>query len=171
MQRDRNQHGQFVKRQTGDQFEGFAVWLDRKGYPCIWLQNRSVKVHIFVWERANGPKPQGYDIHHKDYDKSNYALDNLELLSHSDHQRIHAGWQREQGDWIAKPCSRCKVVLPLSEFYPRKGYTPTAQCRPCHNVSSAENVTRNFEMVKRRKHEWYLRRKQQNKGVMPSVGE
>ena len=41
-----------------------------------------VPKHLYVWEQAHGPVPNGYDIHFKDGNKQNCALENLELISH-----------------------------------------------------------------------------------------
>ena len=132
MNKSRNNNGTFKKRSDGEMFEGFPVYFDSKGYKVIWLDGKDVKVHVFVWERENGKKPKGFDIHHIDFDKGNYDLNNLELLSYSDHQRIHAGWIKTGDEWTHKPCTECKAILLLSEFYPRKGYTPSAKCKACH---------------------------------------
>lgn len=113
-------------------FEGRKVFYDRKGYPLVWVDGKSVKLHVLVWERANGPKPKGYEIHHRDEDKTNYDLTNLVLLSPVEHQRTHAGWIKTGDTWSHKPCTACKQLLPLDAFYPRKGYTPSARCKPCH---------------------------------------
>lgn len=102
-------------------FEGHGIFYDQKGYACIWINDRSIKIHVLVWERENGPKPVGHEIHHKDENKGNFSLSNLELLTNSDHQRVHAGWIRENGEWVAKPCNRCHRVLSFDNFYPRKG--------------------------------------------------
>ncbi len=48
----RNQKGQFIKREHGNFFEGFAVWNDDKGYPKIWIDGKDIRVHLFVWKRA-----------------------------------------------------------------------------------------------------------------------
>mgnify|MGYP001605589434 FL=1 len=155
---ERNLQGQFVKGTNGTTFEGFGVWPDAKGYPCIWVDGKSIKLHVLVWERINGPKPRGCDVHHKDLDKGNYSLDNLQLLGHSTHQKIHAGWVMVDGEWIAKPCTRCGKVLPLSEFYPRKGYTPSALCKTCHNIVITERHNENPEALRKYKHDYYLRK-------------
>lgn len=42
-----------------------------------------------VWEFANGPIPAGFGVHHRDENKLNDALDNLELLSKADHLAVH----------------------------------------------------------------------------------
>jgi hypothetical protein len=164
---ERNQLGQFVKGTNGNTFEGFGIWYDTKGHPCILIGGKGIRLHVYIWERVNGSKPKGYDVHHRDFDKLNYNIENLELLSYSDHRKVHAGWIRENGEWVAKPCTRCGITKPLSEFYPRKGYTPTALCKPCMNiVTSARNKT---IPEKRRiyNQRWYAKRK----GVMPNAKE
>lgn len=44
-----------------------------------------VSLHRYVWEKHNGHIPNGYDIHHLDRDKTNNSIENLELISHSEH--------------------------------------------------------------------------------------
>ena len=144
----RSKKGRFLQRTTGEFFEGFSVYYDAKGYPVIWVGGKDVKLHIFVWEKEYGAKPPDMDIHHKDLNKSNYKLENLELLSKSDHRKFHAGWVRKNGEWVEKPCSGCSKILPLSMFYPRKGYTPSAKCKKCHCETNKKWVKKNPERRK-----------------------
>jgi len=135
-------------------FEGLKIWYDHKGYACVWMDNKSIKVHVLVWERVYGRKPPKHDIHHKDFDKSNYQLENLELLTWSDHRRVHAGWVKENNQWVKKPCTRCHQILPLDSFYPRRtANTPSALCKPCSNTAS---------ILKNRSPEYKDRRKRYN---------
>ena len=161
----RNQKGQFVRRTTGLTFDGRGVWIDKKGYPCIHLDGVDRKLHVVVWERAHGPKPHGMQIHHKDENKANYALDNLELVTPSDHQRIHKGWVRDGGTWIAKPCSRCEQTLPLDDFYEvRTRNMLSALCKKCTNVVTAE---RNKSVPEKRRlynQRWYQKSKARRGG-------
>lgn len=46
-------------------------------------------MHQAVRKYHNGPIPDGFHVHHKDEDKANNHIDNLELLSASDHSRHH----------------------------------------------------------------------------------
>lgn len=39
-------------------------------------------VHRLVWEAFNGPIPNRLEINHKDLDRANNRLDNLELMTH-----------------------------------------------------------------------------------------
>lgn len=47
----------------------------------------STNVHTFVWEFFNGPVPEWLEVDHKDGDKTNNRLLNLQLLSHGDNLR------------------------------------------------------------------------------------
>lgn len=48
-----------------------------------------------VWEAANGPLPRGHVVHHKDGDKLNDALDNLEALTKASHLAEHVEVYRD----------------------------------------------------------------------------
>lgn len=155
----RNPKGQFIKGTNDNTFEGFNVWYDKKGYPIIWMNSKPIKIHILIWERVNGEKPKGFVLHHKDRNRDNYAIENLELLSESDHKRIHTGWVRKDNQWIAKPCNGCGKVLSLDNFFTRKGHTPSALCRVCHNVATRKRRA-GFSLDERLKmkvykHEYY----------------
>ena len=117
-----------------EKYENFTIWYDKKGYPTIWINNKNVKLHIYIWEKVNGEKPKGIQLHHKDFNKKNYDIDNLELVTQSDHFRIHNGWLRENGVWTKKPCIDCKKLLPLDNFYQRKGMTPSNRCIECSKI-------------------------------------
>lgn len=41
------------------------------------------------WEFVNGPLPEGYVVHHRDEDKTNDRLDNLEAMTRGGHGRHH----------------------------------------------------------------------------------
>lgn len=143
---ERNEKGQFIRGTNGNTFEGFGIWYDKKGYPLIWINNKAIKLHVYIWERINGEKPKGYDLHHIDFDKGNYKYENLELLSYSDHRKLHAGWIRnDKKEWILKPCKDCKKLLPLDKFYQRKGLTPSNRCIKCSSVYFKNRNTEEYK--------------------------
>ena len=61
---------------------------DKTGY---YLNSTIEKrMHRYVWEFYNGPIPKGYDIHHKDEDKANNDISNLEMIKAGKHQSMHS---------------------------------------------------------------------------------
>lgn len=111
------------------------IYYDKKGYALISLDGKDVKLHVYVWEQANGKKPKGKSIHHIDHNKANFDLSNLMLVTEEEHKRIHAGWVKKGGEWYAKLCNFCKETKELGEFYARKtANTPSARCKKCHNL-------------------------------------
>lgn len=158
----RNNKGQYKQRDSLPKYDGFSVYADAKGYPIIYIAGKEIKLHVYVWEKQNGNKPLGMQVHHIDGCKSNYAIDNLMLVSQSDHSKIHAGWVRnEAGDWTHKPCNQCKKILPLDAFYKRKGYTPSALCKACHCVvTSTKNMSKERrEKVRLYKQQYHIKQK------------
>jgi hypothetical protein len=53
------------------------------GYPRIMINRRSFQLHILVWKTFRGEIPIGMVVNHKDHDKRNARLDNLELTTQS----------------------------------------------------------------------------------------
>lgn len=58
---------------------------DVGGYKVVTLsinqKMKIFKVHVLVWEAFNGKKPNGMQVNHKDEDKTNNRLENLELVT------------------------------------------------------------------------------------------
>jgi hypothetical protein len=48
-------------------------------------------LHRLVWIAAHGPIPKGYVIHHRNENARDNRLENLELLSRAEHNRLHFG--------------------------------------------------------------------------------
>lgn len=47
------------------------------------------RMHRYVWEYHNGAIPEGYQVHHKDKNKANNDITNLELIPFSKHAKLH----------------------------------------------------------------------------------
>ena len=65
--------------------------ITKKGYKRISLvKNNKQKlfmVHRLVYEAFNGTIPENMEINHKDYNRTNNNINNLELLVHKDNVR------------------------------------------------------------------------------------
>lgn len=59
-------------------------------------------LHRAVWEDAHGPIPAGFHIHHKDGNRDNNSIENLEAVDGSDHLSAHhKGHTRRPDEAIA----------------------------------------------------------------------
>lgn len=115
----------------------------QSGYAVIRLYGKVRPVHVLEWEQVNGPKPEGMFLHHIDKDRSNWNINNLQLLSRSDHQRIHEGWIREDGVWTKKLCKKCNRTLPLRKFWIKKGNKPHWHCIKCSTKTVVRHIIPN----------------------------
>ena len=89
-------------------FNGKKFTLDQHtGY----YKHSNVFMHRYVWEYYNGKIPEGYEIHHKDLNRNNNNIDNLECISVSNHRKLHTDlltdeqreWKRRNFDKNALP--------------------------------------------------------------------
>ena len=80
-------------------FDGLSFRRDKRtGY----FLNSTIhkRLHVYVWEHYNGEVPKGYHVHHKDSDKNNNEIENLVLLSASEHASLHGNsWSEERKQW------------------------------------------------------------------------
>jgi hypothetical protein len=72
---------------------GKKFYQQKDGY---WANMMPIQAHRWVWINHYGSIPKGMDIHHKDGNKSNNEIENLEMLSRSDHLKRH--WQEGRFD-------------------------------------------------------------------------
>lgn len=122
------------------QWDGYT-WHMRTGKSYY---ERRVLLHREIWEAANGPIPTGYDIHHKNDNKTDNRLENLELLTHGKHSALHyqeklaphrqkamdnakAAWQYNQSIRMQRDlvCARCGTIYHSPSAHPIR-YCATA---------------------------------------------
>jgi hypothetical protein len=85
------------KRKVGEVYS-----YHKQGYPLVKTHKfrcgrtfRHYKYkHIAVWEKANGPVPEGHCVRFLDSDNTNCALGNLILVSKSEHGRLYNSLQK-----------------------------------------------------------------------------
>lgn len=65
-------------------------FLGENFYLCgNYFQRNGKRLHIAVWTHHNGEIPKGFHVHHKDRNRANNSIGNLELLPASVHMALH----------------------------------------------------------------------------------
>jgi len=99
--------GHYKRDNTYLQGENNPAWkggrnITQKGYVRIRKFGGYVLEHRYVWEQANGEIPPGYQIHHINHNKQDNRLENLQLLSNSEHQKLHNQPKDKRGRFVSE---------------------------------------------------------------------
>lgn len=89
--------------------------------------------HCIIWEKHNGKIPPGMQIHHKDFNKLNNEIENLQLVTPIEHKRIHSGCIFINNEW-EKPCKICKEYKKCNKenWYYSRGWINGKICKKCY---------------------------------------
>ena len=88
-------------------------------------------IHQAVWEHFNGEIPKGYIIHHIDGDKSNNEISNLQLMTQSEHKKLHMDVKK----YVCSECGKEFTVY---------NYSKTKYCsRECVEKARARKNNKN----------------------------
>lgn len=113
-------NGQFVRSRTDvwtpkkwndgyvDNRGRFRVY--RPDYPRAYAMGYALRAHVVWWLHHGKVHPRGTNLHHKDENKLNDTLTNLQLIGHAEHTRHH------QFESFKVKCERCG-----KEFWTQKG--------------------------------------------------
>ena len=72
------------------EFNGIKFYqTDPNDYFRHSVKGTTILMHRYVWEYYNCPIPKGYHVHHKDGNKANNDISNLELLKGTEHWTLH----------------------------------------------------------------------------------
>lgn len=125
-------------------------------------RTKVIDEHRYIWEVNYGDIPAGYVIHHKDGNKNNNSIDNLECIPLSEHSRIHMLGNKRSEESIEKErltkernkllkykdipegywvCNTCGELLLLSYFYTDKSswHGHSNECRECRSRKRSPN--------------------------------
>lgn len=110
---------------------------ESKSYRMMSINGACVRVHRYVMEQHLGRKLRSDEVvHHKDGNKQNNDISNLEIVSPSEHPYKHCSYRNDK----EKTCNRCKVVKPLEDFNRSNACKDgrASFCRVCKNESMRE---------------------------------
>ena len=87
--------GKMIKREFRDypkRIEYAGHWYRIHPINGHYLRTQTLYLHREVWEKANGKIPKGYVIHHKNNLSFENNIENLEMMTQSEHLDLH--WNR-----------------------------------------------------------------------------
>lgn len=108
----RGKHGHHARGQNHPRWRG-GVAVSSHGYLKVQVgkehpladPNGYAYAHVLVWVAAGNEKPRANEsLHHTDEDKRNNRIENLELLTRSDHATHHT--ERRQRDQFGRMTTR-----------------------------------------------------------------
>lgn len=89
---------------THQRFNGVTYRKNKRG----WYQTAYTALHRDVWEYHFGKIPKGYDIHHRDENKANNDISNLQMLTRKEHRQLHsrlnAGKPKTPKTFVCQQC-------------------------------------------------------------------
>jgi len=96
------------------EYDGKKWTRAKNGYYQITNKNHIGKnwLHQYVYEKEKGPIKQGYEIHHKDKNKDNNSISNLEMLLPEEHAKNHAGYKYSNPERYKKQCEHLDRIRP-----------------------------------------------------------
>ncbi len=118
----------------------YHACITPKGYRRIWHpeSGRLRMEHDVVWEKHFGHIPEGMEIHHKDENKLNNHISNLQLVDDVTQKRLHSDCVMKDGQWH-KRCHQCKEMKPVSRYYKIYGKWIQSICKECQISNSVQN--------------------------------
>lgn len=95
-----------------------------------------MRIHHYVWQKYNGPIPEGCHVHHIDGNKDNNDISNLELMTVHDHTSYHAS---QHTDYAREHM--------LNEVLPKAVEWHKSEASKDFHVMQYENVTKDIWMA------------------------
>lgn len=104
------------KVRFGENSTTFIDGITTQGYRSVFVDGKRMLEHRHVMGQHLGRKLKPTEIvHHKDENKLNNAIGNLEIVTRKSHKELHnpAGLRTE----THKECRKCGRIKPRADFY------------------------------------------------------
>lgn len=96
---------------------------NEKGYLLVRIGKRNIRVHRLVYEHFGNDFNPNYHIHHKDGNKQNNHIDNLECVNPSEHAIWH-NTHDLNGNWLHNAPTPKQIKEIQQKYKPRKYTKP-----------------------------------------------
>jgi hypothetical protein len=87
----------------------------KKGYWISTTTNPRIRAHQWVWINNHGKPPKGTHIHHRDENKSNNCIENLELIHGKKHIKHHMNKRMLDPNNKKKAQQHCENIRGLTK--------------------------------------------------------
>lgn len=124
------------------------VTIDAGGYEVLRRRGKLVPVHRLLMEQHLGkPIPEGYVVHHKDGNKRNNRIENLELMTHEEHTAHHASARgKRRAGWRPHNAMGKAMIYAIRERYSvLRNYSAVARELGISNMTVRKHVLENRE--------------------------
>lgn len=80
------------------------AYKSKQGYVFIYHKGKQVREHRYIWEKYYGEIPKGMIVHHKNQNKADNRIENLEIMNRDVHRYLHHGrhWSEEHKKKISE---------------------------------------------------------------------
>lgn len=78
------------------EYNNHKFYPTKQGYWLGTVNKKPIRLHRYVWEQHNGKIPKGYHIHHKNGNKNDNRVENLEMLPAAAHLSAHSNEPKQK---------------------------------------------------------------------------
>lgn len=123
-------------------------------YKRINVNGSSRPEHRVIWEKANGPIPPGYVIHHINGNGRDNRLENLMMMAPRDHVALHARMRREGTDPVDQNDPAVIACHLSCAEYRKRNKESVAKRKAAYAKAHQEEIAK-YQANYRREHKQY----------------
>ena len=127
-------------------YDGHKVYLNGD-YPAVCLNGKNYHIHRLEWIKHFGEIPKNCIIHHKDHNKLNWNIENLEILNRSQHIREHKDTVHKKGISVIARKDDVEIKFCSIEECAKYCGTFTASIQNCFKGKQKQSNGWTFERV------------------------